>query len=574
MKFWLLWIGIVVAVCACGGDDVPLPTPIDPDQAREEAGLPSEAEIAATQTALVPTATIYLSPTASLTPSDTPTLVPTETTIPSITPTFSSIQQTAIYLANRQTEVAGTATALVRPTDTLTFTPSATYTPSETPTSTLTPSPTLALAPRSAPNRIVFTSNRAGSFDIWMMDLDGGNPTPLTLSPDLDEMTATCSQDGTRLIFDRQREKDRELYLETLGQTDERPLTDTEGDNYAPAWSPLAEVVAFLSTRDGQLGVWLMDSGGGNARKLTTLAGEYGPPQWSPDGKLILYAANRGGQFDLYVYDIASNTETQLTDTTDVNESLPSLGYDLASIAYIAELDPQDPQTGAMWLLNQPIPVVTAGGRVDTPMWIDNEKVLLSANLGGITHILLVDVQQHRQTLLSNLGPSNLYPRPCYYAAGGDAIPLPLGDVPTPTPSATPNLVSAYIPVVNPGGDWRDIVVELSLAELETLAPQDFRLGAAEAILTDGLITYQWTTENGDASQVTVALSNLAGSLDVKLSDYQVDGRPVGVNSITDLAFVIREAILSRFLNVGLYHLRGVQMEETRITFTFAIPPN
>jgi dipeptidyl aminopeptidase/acylaminoacyl peptidase len=407
-----------------------------------------------------------------------------------------------------------------------------------------------------------------------MMELDGGNPTLLTLSPDQDEMMATCSPDGTRLLFERQRGADRELYLETLGQTDERPLTDTEGENYAPAWSPLLEVIAFLSSRDGQTGVWVMDSGGGNARKLTTLAGEYGPPQWSPDGALIVYAANRSGQYDLYAYELASNIETQLTNTPDVNESLPSLGFDLQSLAYIADQDPQDPQTGALWLLNQPAPLVTAGGRVDTPTWIDNGQLLLSANLGGITHILLVNTEQNRQSLLTNLGPTNRHPRPCFWAEGGQAAVLPLGEVPTPTPSATPNLVSAYTPVVNPGADWQNRLVELTVEDLQSLALQDFRLGNAQASLTEGVITYRWVNETGNTSQLDITLDALAGSLDVKLSNYSIDGQAVGVNFIHDLAFMLREAILSRFLNAGLYHLRGVQFEEDRFTLTFALPPN
>ncbi len=50
----LMLLGLWLVGCR---QEVPLPTPLDPQEARRQAGLPSEEEIFATQTALAPTET-------------------------------------------------------------------------------------------------------------------------------------------------------------------------------------------------------------------------------------------------------------------------------------------------------------------------------------------------------------------------------------------------------------------------------------------------------------------------------------------------------------------------------------
>ena len=39
-------------------------------------------------------------------------------------------------------------------------------------------------------------------------------------------------------------------------------LTAAEGRDFAPAWSPNKEQIAFLSDRNGATAIWLMDAGG------------------------------------------------------------------------------------------------------------------------------------------------------------------------------------------------------------------------------------------------------------------------------------------------------------------------
>jgi len=63
------------------------------------------------------------------------------------------------------------------------------------------------------------------------------------------------------------------------------------GHDSAPAWSPNAKTLAFLSSRDGSSQVYLLSMEGGEAKKLTTLSTGADLFQWSPDGKSIAFTS-------------------------------------------------------------------------------------------------------------------------------------------------------------------------------------------------------------------------------------------------------------------------------------------
>jgi TolB protein len=558
-------------LAGCDGEEEPLPTPLDPEQAMHDAGLLTEAEHNATLTANVPTETA----TATLTPTitETPTPIPSETPTATNTGTLSPIRQTEVYIAARRTQEIEIATANA-PTLTATFTPS--LTPSRTIDPSVSQTPTLVIENRRVPNRIVFSSDRAGSNDIWLMELDGSNPFPLVLYPDSQESTASCSPSGQQFVFDSDRKGDREIYLGDYQGSEPRPLTDTDGENFAPAWSPIdPDVIAFLSSREGQTSIWLMDSGGGNVRRLTQTAGEYTTPQWSPDGSKLYYAARHAEHFDLFAYDFTINEEQQITTTPDLDESAPTLDYDLSTLAFIANLHPDDPNTGALWVtdfFNPAKPVVTAQGRVDSPQWIDNGQLLLSADLGGVTHILLVDLINTKQAILTNVGPVNQSPRSCFIETDQEGAPLPTGIAPTPTPSITPELITVYTAVVNPGAGWQTIEAIWTLDQLAALAPNDYRLGIAVPEIRQDGVDFRWVNANQDIHLLSVALEALDGALEPRILSYTVNALPADLSAVQDLPFVIRENLLLGSIPPGVYRLAAIDFATQEIRFTFQIP--
>jgi hypothetical protein len=276
------------------------------------------------------------------------------------------------------------------------------------------------------------------------------------------------------------------------------------------------------------------------------------------------------GQADIYAYDFAQAGVFQITDTPDRDETAPSLAFDGQGLAFISNQIRENDSTGALWLGRGGEAAelyLTAAGRVDSPFWLDQNRLLAAADLGGITHILLLNTRDGRQSILSNLGPFNGHPQPCYVLGGGDSI-LPPSSLPTPTPSPftpspTPDLINDYTAVVNPGGEWQTREARYRLAELAALFPES----GAQAAESAGILSYTWP----GGHRLSLSLQSQAGALLIEplsytLNDSQSDIRP-------EWLFAISEGLLLQSIPTGLYRLVSVDWQNEALVLTFQIPP-
>ncbi len=69
-------------------------------------------------------------------------------------------------------------------------------------------------------------------------------------------------------------------------------LTNGDGSDLAPAWSPDRRRIAFQSNRDGNWEIYVMRADGTNTRRLTHDDTRDGEPGWSPDGNEIAFTRN------------------------------------------------------------------------------------------------------------------------------------------------------------------------------------------------------------------------------------------------------------------------------------------
>jgi Tol biopolymer transport system component len=59
-------------------------------------------------------------------------------------------------------------------------------------------------------------------------------------------------------------------------------LTDNPADDYFPAWSPDGTRIAFVSYRDGNPEIYVMNADGSNPARLTDNPASDYSPSWSP----------------------------------------------------------------------------------------------------------------------------------------------------------------------------------------------------------------------------------------------------------------------------------------------------
>jgi Tol biopolymer transport system component len=127
--------------------------------------------------------------------------------------------------------------------------------------------------------RILFHSDRAaaalplepvplGTFDVYLMDADGSNVTPLTTDPANDD-EAVCSPDGAKVVFVSERDGAREVYVMDIDGTSQTRLTFDGASASRPSWSSDGARIAFDSDADGDQEIYLMNADGTDVTQLT-----------------------------------------------------------------------------------------------------------------------------------------------------------------------------------------------------------------------------------------------------------------------------------------------------------------
>ena len=70
-----------------------------------------------------------------------------------------------------------------------------------------------------------------------------------------------------------------------------------------PSVSPDGKSIVFVSSREGEYDLYVMDLDGGNVKRILKSPGLEARPTWSPDGKRIAFTSNRDGNYEIYVCD-------------------------------------------------------------------------------------------------------------------------------------------------------------------------------------------------------------------------------------------------------------------------------
>ena len=123
---------------------------------------------------------------------------------------------------------------------------------------------------------IAFASDRAGSYDIWIMAADGSTPYNLTADwGTTSEFSPDWSPDGSRLLFYSDIDGQNDVWVMNANRTGtgRTNLTGAPSSDFEPAWSPSGGEIAFRSNRDSMFGeVYVMEANGDSVRRITTNA--------------------------------------------------------------------------------------------------------------------------------------------------------------------------------------------------------------------------------------------------------------------------------------------------------------
>ena len=130
-----------------------------------------------------------------------------------------------------------------------------------------------------------------------------------------------CVEAQAQIAFMSKRDGNPEIYVMDADGGNQRNLTNHRNDDWWPSWSPDGKRIVFVSERDGNREIYVMDADGGNPQNLTNDPNEDWYPSWSPDGERIVFMSRRDGHvidraptYEIYVMDADGGNPQNLTN--------------------------------------------------------------------------------------------------------------------------------------------------------------------------------------------------------------------------------------------------------------------
>jgi Tol biopolymer transport system component/polyisoprenoid-binding protein YceI len=262
---------------------------------------------------------------------------------------------------------------------------------------------------------LAFLSQRDGNEEIYLANTSGAAPVRLSSSP-TDESGIAWSPDGSKIAFVSGAElmsaRNAEIYvvdLEALapGAVPAR-LTNNQIGDYFPAWSPDGSKIAFVSERDRNTDIYVMNADGSAPTRLTRNAWRDSRPVWSPDGTRIAFVSG-DERTDIYMINADGSGQVKLTDSFVADQD-PVWSPDSSRIAFVS---------GDM---NTEIHVINAGGSENrqltsasgldvSPVWSpDGNMIAFRSHRDGNSEIYLMNADGSGQVNLTNHPADDEFP--------------------------------------------------------------------------------------------------------------------------------------------------------------------
>lgn len=410
------------------------------------------------------------------------------------------------------------------------------------PTSSL---PTAAPLPTSAPTLPALDSSpasSAGAGDMMILSIEengyahlfayepGGLRLTRLTSGDWNDVTPSLSPNGNAIAFASDRGGHWNIYTLDIQSGQVSQLTNTPEFDSSPTWSPDLAWMAFETYRDGNLDIAIksLTDPSQEAVLLTDDPASDHSPAWAPNGRQIAFVSNRSGDADIWLADL-NKTEDRLSDlsrTPQIAESHPVWSADGSHLAWASSSEAVDYSGIYVWDAGQPGRAATWIGDGNWPAW----------NAAGDEIVTAVDApNQQLLTAYSLQGQPLLLPTPLPGILRGlfwnrVALPNPLPESYQTAAVQTPSALwaAAVTPVNNvPSKRWYVVRlqdVQAPYPELHALVDESFNALRLRVIQDTG-----WDA----LASLENAYVPLTTALDPGLGeDWLYTGRAFAINSL------------------------------------------
>ena len=186
---------------------------------------------------------------------------------------------------------------------------------------------------------IIVASSRAnppGKFQLYA--IERSNLAQLTkLTPDTTSASDPAfSPDGSRIAFVSQRDGNAEIYVMNADGTGSTRVTNDPQPDGRPSFTPDGQALVFHSSRTaGKQQIWAVNVDGSGVTQLTRDSVN-SSPTISPDGQTIAYVSTRNKDTDIWLMARDGSNQRQFTRSPQQRESEPRFLRD-GTLAYLVE---------------------------------------------------------------------------------------------------------------------------------------------------------------------------------------------------------------------------------------------
>ena len=189
-------------------------------------------------------------------------------------------------------------------------------------------------------SQIAFAAKKSGEEFAYVQITDLGSPSPARLSTVKITEVGDWSPDGDSVVFSSMGPNNSDsggIHVRNPDGVNQSQMTCGIGDQEA-VWSHDSSKLAFISERDGNKEIYVMNSDGLEARRLTNNDADETDIAWSPNGNRIVFVSEIDGNSEIYSIRPDGSDKRRLTINSIRDESPVWSAYS-DKIAFVSYLD-------------------------------------------------------------------------------------------------------------------------------------------------------------------------------------------------------------------------------------------
>ena len=165
--------------------------------------------------------------------------------------------------------------------------------------------------------KLVYVSDRAGNFDMWLRDIATGEDTPLTISPEPEERGAV-SPDGSKVAFARMENGNRSLYVTDITRGEAKRLVEGIGNIFD--WHPGGRRILYYTPPPIRFKTVDFETGGQADLHLTHPDHLPSTPRFSPDGNWIAFNLSVQPHWPMFIARVEDSQPAPHTEWINIAE--------------------------------------------------------------------------------------------------------------------------------------------------------------------------------------------------------------------------------------------------------------